>query len=149
MMPSQLADRAVETGTFSRATARRTRNLAVEMFAPRYLADEGLVAARLRFLVNKRFPYDGLVQLFFLQTARAQRVFGDFVLEVYWPKYSAGAASLSKETAEMFIRRALDQGRMEKRWSAATIHRVSGYLLGCCTDFGLLGGGSTPRPKVE
>jgi hypothetical protein len=146
MTPSALADLAVQTGVFSRATARRARNLAAEMFAPRYLAQGAEVAARLRFLISRRFPQDGLLQLFFLQTARAQRILADFVVDVYWPKYSAGATSVTKLDAEDFIQRALDAGRMKKRWSESTVHRVSGYLLGCCTDFGLLGGGTSPRP---
>ena len=146
MTPSLLADRVVETGVFSRVTARRARNLAAEMFAPRYLAQGDEVAARLRFLASRRFPHDALVQLFFLQTARAQRILADFVIEVYWPKYSAGASSVTKSDAEGFIQRALDLGRMVKRWSESTTHRVSGYLLGCCTDFGLLGDGASPRP---
>lgn len=138
MIPAHLAERAVETGLFSRATARRARNLAAEMFAPRYLADDGMVASRLKYLVEHRFPHDSLVQLFFLQTARAQRVLADFVIEVYWPKYMAGASNLLREDAEGFIHRALDAGRMQKRWSETTIKRISGYLLGCCVDFGLL-----------
>jgi len=146
MNPSALADRAVQTGIFSRATARRARNLAAEMFAPRYLAKGGEVAARLKFLIGRRFPQEALLQLFFLQTARAQRIFADFIVEVYWPKYSAGATNVSRSDAEAFIRRALDAGRMQKRWADATIHRVSGYLLGCSTDYGLLGGETSPRP---
>jgi hypothetical protein len=29
---------------------------------------------------------------------------------------------------------------MQKRWTASSIRRVSGYLLGCCAGFGLLQG---------
>ena len=52
MIPSKLAKRAVEEGIFSRATARRTRNLAAEMFAPRYLTERGVAASRLKFLLE-------------------------------------------------------------------------------------------------
>ena len=138
MIPAHLANRAVETGLFSRTTARRSRNLVAEMFAPRYLANEGTAASRIKYLLEQRFPHESLEQIFFLQTARVQQVFGDFVIEVYWPKYSAGADNLSKDDAEQFIHRALDTGRMQKRWSASSIKRVSGYLIGCCIDFGLL-----------
>lgn len=140
-IPSRLADKVVETGLFSRATARRARNLVVEMFAPRYLADQGKVASRFKFLVDQGFSHDSLVQLFFLQTARSQQIFNDFIIEVYWPKYMAGASSLNRSDAESFIYRALDNGKMQKRWSDSTIKRVSGYLLGCCEDFGLLESG--------
>jgi hypothetical protein len=138
LKPAHLADQAVQSGLFSRATARRTRNLVAEMFAPRYLANGGTVASRLKFLQNAKFSYDALSQICFLQTARAQHAFGDFVIEVYWPKYMVGATSLKKDDAERFIYQALDSGKMSRRWSESTIKRVSGYILGCCIDFGLL-----------
>ena len=112
--PTQLAHRAVETGLFSRATARRARNLAVEMFAPRFLGTEGTAACQIKFLLEHQFPYDALVQLFFLQTARAQQIFADFVVDVYWPKYSAGALSVNKDDAKAFIHRACDIGIIKK-----------------------------------
>jgi len=147
--PLRLAKHALDAGLFSRTTARRNEDLAIEMFAPRYLVSEGLVASRLKFLLEHRFPHESLVQIFFIQTARAQEIFLDFVIEVYWPKYSAGAAALSKSDAEQFIRHALDAGRMEKRWSESTVRRVSGYLLGCCADFGLLGEGRLSQRPIK
>ena len=113
IIPAHLADQAVQTGLFSRATARRARNIAAEMFAPRYLADGGDVASRLKFLQDQKFSYDALSQICFLQTARSQHVFGDFVIEVYWPKYMAGATSLKRDDAERFIHLALDSGKMQ------------------------------------
>jgi hypothetical protein len=138
MSGKELSDLAVTNGVFSRATARRTRNLVMEMFAPRYLGAQGKAAARLKFLQNHRLPYETIVQLCFLYTARAQRIFGDFVVEVYWPKYCGGAAVVTRNDAEGFVLRALDSGRMAARWSESTVRRVSGYLLGCCADFGLV-----------
>lgn len=138
MIPARLAEKAIRDGLFSRTTARRARNLAVEMFAPRYLGSQGEAAARLKFLQAHRFPHEALVQLCFLYTARAQRVLADFIIEVYWSKYSGGAAVVTRSDAENFVLRALDCGRMTTRWSESTIRRVSGYLLGCCADFGLV-----------
>lgn len=138
MIPARLAERVVEDGLFSRVAARRARNLVVEMFAPRYLGSNGEAAERLKLLLSHRFPHEAMVQLCFLHTARAQRIFGDFVIEVYWPKYSGGAATVTRIDAENFVLRALDSGRMAARWSESTVKRVSGYLLGCCSDFGLL-----------
>lgn len=149
MIPSRLADRAIESGLFARATARRARNLAAEMFAPRYMSNGGEVAGRLRFLIENRFPHESLVQIFFLQTARAQTIFRDFVVQVYWPKYSAGATQLTRDDAERFVRLALDSGRMAKRWSDSTVRRVSGYLIGCCVDFGLLGQGTRSSRPIQ
>lgn len=137
-MPKQLSDKAIRTGVFSRATARRARNIVIEMFAPRFLADSGKSAAYLKCLIEPNIPADDLTQLFFLYTARAQLIFADFVTDIYWPRYNAGATRLGRVDAETFIHRALDNGRMQKRWTESMIRRVSGYLLGCCADFGLL-----------
>ncbi len=117
------------------------------MFAPRYLVGQGDAASRIKFLLENRFPHEGLIQLFFLQTARAQQIFADFVVEVYWPKYSASASFLNKDDAMRFIQRASDSGVIAKRWSESVVDNVAGYLIGCCVDFGLLGEGKrTERP---
>ncbi len=149
VIPARLAQEVVETGLFSRATARRARNLVVEMFAPRYLVDHGQAAACLKFLSEHRFPQDVVVQLCFLYTARAQRIFADFVLEIYWPKYRGGASSMSRQDAEKFVQRALDAGRTAMRWSDSTVERVSGYLLGCCADFGLLASSGRGERSIQ
>jgi len=149
MIAAQLADRAVEVGMFSRTTARRARNLAAEMFAPRYLVSDGAVAARLKYLMEHRFPHGALVQLFFLHTARAHAILADFIVSVYWPKYSAGASSLTKQDAANFIHRAFDTGVLKKKWSNSVVDNVSGYLIGCCIDFGLLGEGNRKKRPIK
>jgi hypothetical protein len=148
MIPSRLTEQVIENGLFARATARRARNIVMEMFAPRFMSNGGETAGRLRYLLDHRFPQDALIQIFFLQTARAQRIFEDFVIEVFWPKYSAGATALSRDDAKRFVWSALDDGKMIKRWSDSTIRRVSGYLLGCCVDFGLLGEGAKSSSPI-
>ncbi len=146
---TRLTEKAVASGIFSRATARRARNLVMEMFAPRFLAQNGMPAERMKFLVERKFSTESLVQLFFLYTARAQAIFREFVTDVYWSRYSAHAPALSRDDAERFVRRALDTGRMRKRWSDSMIQRVSGYLLGCCADFGLLGKGGRSGRAIK
>ena len=47
---------------------------------------------------------------------------------------------MSTEDASTFIYRALDNGKMRKRWSDGTAKRIAAYLMGCCHDFGLLAG---------
>lgn len=140
---ARLAEKAVAAGTFSRATARRARNIVAEMFAPRFLSDAGRSACSLKQLLESGANVEDLKQLFFLYAARAQSIFADFVTDVYWPRYSANSRTLSRAEAEAFVRRALDNGKMQKRWSETTIRRVSGYLIGCCSDFGLTSG--SPR----
>jgi hypothetical protein len=146
---AKLADKAVASGLFSRTTARRARNIAAEMFAPRFLTDAGRPASYLKRLVESNHNVEDLTQLFFIYTARAQAVFADFVIDVYWPRYSAASHTLNRADAEAFIHRALDNGKMQKRWTETTIRRVSGYLLGCCSDFGLIGGASRTDRAIK
>ena len=135
---SQLSEAALAQNVFTRMTARRAQNVVTEMFAPRYLAQAGQPAVLLQRLLRDGFYPDDFAQLCFLYTARAQAIFGEFVAEVYWPLVRQGAGAMERGASEEFVRRGLDNGRMQKRWTSSTILRVSGYVLGCCVDFGLL-----------
>lgn len=146
---ARLSDKAIEQGIFARTTARRTRNIVSEMFAPRYLASRGEPARHLKALVEGRLPADDLRQLLFLYTARAQAIFGEFVTDVYWVHYSGGALRVGRRQAEEFVRRALDSDRMQSRWAESTVKKVSGYLIGCCSDFGLLDGAQRSDRAIQ
>src|SRR5262245_57022043 len=76
---ARLSDKAIARGTFARTTARRTRNIVSEMFAPRYLSSHAEPARYLKTLMETGLHADDLRQLFFLHTARAQAVFEEFV----------------------------------------------------------------------
>ena len=132
-----LFDAALSSGAFPGVTARRLRNVVAECFAPRYLVDSGAPATHLQMLLD-RLPTPQIAELMYLFTARANLVLADFARSVYWPKYAAGAGTLTAKDARNFIQRALDDERMGKRWSDTTARRVSGYLLGACEDYGLL-----------
>jgi hypothetical protein len=129
--------KALDSGRFAGVTARRLRNVVSECFAPRYLrgtTEPALLLQRLK----EALPGTALRQLLFLYTARANSIFGDFVRKVYWRAYTGGRSSISTEDARVFVLRAIDDGRTSKRWSESTVKRISSYLIGCCTDFGLL-----------
>ncbi len=138
MNARELSRKAVAEGTFARTTARRTMNIVTEMFAPRYLVADGQPALWLKQLLERGLPMDDLKQLFFLYTARAQHIFGDFVVEVYWPRYSSGATHVGRNDSVRFIQKALMEGRMQKTWTDSSVKRVSGYILGTASDMGLL-----------
>ncbi len=128
---------ALASGRFPTVTARRLLNLVVEGFAPRYLVAGGAPAAQLKHL-SPRLTTADLTPLLFLHTCRAHPILGDFVRQLYWPRYAAGYTQLGNEEARAFVQRGIDDGRTLKRWSASTVQRVAAYLTGCCADFGLL-----------
>ncbi len=132
-----LQRRALASGRFSTISARRIRNIVTECFKPRYLVDQGTPAARLQQLRPHLNARD-LEQLLFLYTCRANAILADFVREVYWATYVSGRDHIDNDEARAFVVRAVQDGRTAKSWSDTTIRRVSGYLISCCADFGLL-----------
>ncbi len=138
MVGQDLLRAALASGAFPTVAARRLRNVIIEAFCPRYLAD-GAMPARLLKATSAKLPKEDSRALCFLFTCRANPVLGDFVRQVYWPRYSAGGISVSKEDSIGFVSAAVSDGRTTTRWSESTVTRVARYLLGACADFGLLG----------
>ena len=147
MTAAELGRKALKSGLFPTVTARRLRNVVSECFAPRYLAEGGAPARYLKVLLS-RLDARELAQLLLLFTARSQAIFADFIRTVYWSKYEEGQRSISNEDASRFVRRALDDGLMEKRWTDTTVRRVSAYLTGCAADYGLLEPGHKTTRRI-
>ena len=138
MSSPALYQAALRSGEFPNVSARRLRNIVTECFAPRYLVADGKPARYLKPLAVALAPAE-LNQLFFLHTCRANAIFADFVREVFWERYAAGDDKVTVDETRAFVRRGVDDGKTAKRWSDSTVKRVTSYLLGCCTDYGLLG----------
>ncbi|MEW6666849.1 MAG: BrxA family protein [Thermodesulfobacteriota bacterium] len=134
-----LFQRDLDSGHFPKVSARRLRNVVSECFAPRYLVSDGYPASLLKKLADI-IPGQGFSQLLFLFTSRANPILADFVREVYWRAYSNGKESVANSQAALFIRDALQAGKMGFPWSESTIRRMARYLTRCCSDFGLLEG---------
>ena len=121
MVGQDLLKAALASGTFSTMSARRLRNIIIEAFCPRYLVNGSEPAGLLKSLVGF-LPKDELRSLFFLFTCRANRILGDFVRQVYWARYEAGAGAVSKDDARAFITSAISSGRTTSRWSEVNHH---------------------------
>lgn len=147
MTVSDLYNEALGSGRFPNITARRLRNVVAECFAPRYLIREALPALHLKRMLTQTTPAE-LQQMFFLFTARANVILADFVRDTYWQKYAAGQTDLSNRDARAFVERAIDRGLTSMRWSQSTVKRVSSYLIGCLSDFGLLDDRSRSTRKM-
>jgi hypothetical protein len=148
MSSAELNHEALNSGRFPNISARRIRNIVSECFAPRYLAKDGPPATYLKQLTPVASSLE-LSQLMLLYTARANTILANFIRDVYWQRYSAGLDSVEKDNAVDFILRAIDDGKTSKRWSDSTVKRVSGYLLGACADYGLLGARSRSGRKIS
>lgn len=139
---ADLYQRVLNAGLLSEVSAYRLRNIVVRCFGNRYLSDRrGLPAPHLKCLARS-LTNSEVSQLFFIHTCRANLILADFVRRVYWGAYESAAKTISKELAEDFIRRAIDDGKTPSRWAEGQIVRMGRYLTGCCADFNLLGGAS-------
>ncbi|SCX49952.1 BrxA family protein [Nitrosospira sp. Nsp1] len=138
---------ALESGRFPTITARRLRNIIVECFAPRYLIAGGAPAAHLKRL-SATFSTSDLTQLMLVFTSRANPILGEFIRHVYWPRYVGGYTQITNEDACTFVERAIDDGKTVRRWSDSMVRNVSGYLTGCCADYGLLERGQKTSRKI-
>lgn len=148
MTTQQLYQLALSSGHFPNITARRLRNIVAECFAPRYLVDSAMPASTLQMLQD-HVSLPELKLLFLFYTCRANEILADFVREVYWQRYAGGYSEVTKDDAERFVRRGLDQGKMVKRWADSTIRRVSAYILGCCGDYGLLSSACAGKRQMQ
>jgi hypothetical protein len=147
MDANQLLKKVLESGHLPNVSARRLRNIVSECFYPRYLRGEPPPALFLQ-KIRAKLSANEIKQLLFVYTCRANPILNDFVKEVYWAAYTAGRDSISNEDAEKFVIRANQDGKTRKPWSENTIRRVSGYLPGCCADFGLLEGGVKKSRRI-
>ncbi len=135
MTVPDLKDEALNSGLFPMVSARRLRNIVVECFAPRYMKTNA--AKHLKHLANA-LSSSSFNQYLLVHTADANAVLGDFIREVFWERYSGGRDSVSLDDAKDFVTHAVQEGRTNKPWSDSTIRRMATYLVGCCSDYGLL-----------
>ena len=135
MSTTDLYENALSSGMFPLISARRLRNVVAECFAPRYVKTGTAVYLK---MLSGRAPSSVVEQLFMFFTCEANEVLADFIRDVYWDRYSGGRNFLLSNDAADFVTNAVREGKTRNVWSDTTIKRVSSYLLGCCSDYGLL-----------
>ncbi len=148
MQVADLKQTVLDSGVISRATALRVKDIVGRVFAPRFLVDDGQPAKNIKRLVEGGLRAGQLTQIFLIYTCRAHDILYDFICEVYWPKYGAGASYIHRQDALDFIEAASTMGVISPRWSDTTMLRVAGYLTGCLTDFGLTSGDKAGKREI-
>jgi hypothetical protein len=143
MTVAQIHDTALESGQFPMVSARRLRNIIAECFSPRYLKSD---AAQYLKPISLSCPAPTLNQFLLVFTALANQILFDFIVDVYWTRYSSGRDTLSTDDAKDFVTNGVREGKTQKPWSDSTMRRISSYIIGCCADYGLL---SSNRASVR
>lgn len=144
----ELTNRVMEAGALGRSTATRTRDLITRVFARRFLVDDGRPAYVLKSLKDQ-VSLSALKQFMLVYTARQHDILHDFITEVYWPKYGAGAEQIGRDDALSFIEEAHAMGIINPGWSETMVVRVARYLVGTLADFGLLEEGRQSTRQIK
>ena len=101
-----LARQGARSGVLPKATAYRATDIVTRVFAPRYLRDGGEPAKWLKRWSSTGWQGDKLSQLLLIYTARANLILRDFINEVYWPHYRAGAHLIHRQEGVNFLKSA-------------------------------------------
>lgn len=148
MSTMQLYKAVLESGAIPKATAARVRDIVSRVFAPRFLRDGAEPASRLKRLMDAGFSVDDFVQFFLIYCARAYPELRDFIVQVYWPRYSSGAGFLYRQDSDVFYRDAYENGKLPHKWTDTSRTKIARYLLSALTDFRLLGPAEKDRRAI-
>jgi hypothetical protein len=132
-----LRDKVLDSGTLPKATAYRATDIVTRVFAPRYLREHGKPALWLKQLVEHGWQGEQLSQILFIYTVRRHLILRDFINEVYWPHYRAGAHLIHRQEGLNFLKAAAAAGKFRNQWSDAMQTKVVRYLFAALTDFRL------------
>jgi hypothetical protein len=138
--PNVLFEQVRHANLLNTDSERRLRNIVIEGFASRFLREPFLEAApTLKLLLTESRNSAFKTQLILLYALRQHGIFFDFLVEEYWPAVRAGARSFRSSDVARLIDRGLVTGKLTVNWSDSVRERVSSYVLGITSDFGLLG----------
>lgn len=132
-----LRDRVLQSGILPKATEYRASDIVTRVFAPRYLRESGRPAKWLKRLVECGWQGEQLSQLLLIHTVRRNLILRDFINEVYWPHYRAGAPLIHRQEGVNFLKSAAAAGKFRTQWSDAMQTKVVRYLFATLTDFRL------------
>lgn len=136
--PGDFAERVRRDGVLTKRTARRVRDIVLELFRPWFLKPDDRAACWLKAFVEADGDRRALNELVFLYKARSEAALYDFTLERFWPACHEGDLHLRTPDIEVFLQEAQEAGRTTKRLSPQTQARLARGISGALTGVGFL-----------
>lgn len=127
--------------------AKTSRSRIPEMlqtFRERYLDDPDTLAA-LVTLAQEGASDAVLLPILFVLATRPDPLLRDTVTEFLASLQARGQSSVRGVELEAWLRAQVEEGRAQRPWSDATIHRLASGLLSTLRDFGILEGKASKR----
>ncbi|WP_055669753.1 BrxA family protein [Desnuesiella massiliensis] len=136
--PQEFAQRVQGSDLLGKTTAYRTRDLVLRIFRPRFLVPNDEQAIWLKKLIMNGIHRKIVDELMFLYTARADDLFYDFVINVFWPLCNRGDIIIRNDDVLSFLMKAQDEGVLNEQWSESVKLKVCTTVLGILKDYGFI-----------
>lgn len=143
-----LLARVQASGLLGKATAYRTQDMVMRVFAPRLLLPINAPALYLKSYVEAGGHEQTFREMLLLHEARAEDILYDFICLKFWPAYQRGELWLRLSDALEFLDEAVQRGHITEKWSASTRTRTAQALIKSLTEFGFLRGSRSQQREV-
>lgn len=116
-----------------KSSEKRIKDIIHNVFYKRYVIQDKYLPVYLLQLHRYNVGLNQLIQIMLIYIARSNRIFFDFVTDVYWLKSRENNLVTSSE-AKLFINEAIKDGRIALHWSDGTKKRVASYIIATLMD---------------
>jgi hypothetical protein len=137
MQRIELKKQLFENNILSKSSFIRVSDI-VNTFFNRYVSNDINIALILKEISRNNSLYSFLEQLLFVYVSRSNRLFFDFITNVYWKKAKDNAFEIQKIDATNFIQNAISIGKINPVWSEIMRSKISTSLLTGLRDFSLI-----------
>jgi hypothetical protein len=122
-----------ESNVLVKSSEKRIKDIIHNVFYKRYVITDKYLPVYLLQLHRYNVGLDQLIQIMLIYIAKSNRIFFDFVTDVYWVK-SRGNSIVTANDAKLFINEAIKDGRIALPWSDGTKKRVASYIIATLLD---------------
>lgn len=130
--------RVQEEDLLGHATAYRTRDAVLRVFAPRFLRPTDKPARILKQIVKSGLPPNTFTEMLFVYSCRNDPLIYDFTIREFWVAVRRGKTVLNTDTAVAFLSEATYDGHLNPPWSDNVQVRIARCVLGILRDVGFL-----------
>ena len=120
-----------------KSSQKRIKDIIHNVFYKRYVMQDKYLPVYLLQLHHYNVGLNQLIQIMLIYIARSNRIFFDFVTDVYWLKSRENSLVTSID-AKLFINDAIKDGRIALPWSDGTKKRVASYIIATLMDIKFL-----------
>lgn len=120
-----------------KSSEKRIKDIINNVFYKRFVINDKYLPVYLLQLHRYNVGLDQLIQIMLIYIAKSNRIFFDFVTNIYWSKCRE-ISNVNANDAMQFINEAIKDGRIALPWSDGTKKRVASYIIATLIDIKFL-----------